>query len=361
MLESIDILIGLAVVMLVVSMGVTLITQALLDAFQSRGRYLLQGLTDLLVQVHPNIGPECAKQISEAILKHPVIRTARNRMGTAIKREDLTQLLLEFGAARAAPSTTMSASAPAGTPTVVTGARSQENPFCALPDAAWEKLVEALQLNGIADPSAILTGIRARALDLERVAPQLAAAERQAAAVLEEANTEFVAKVHAWFDGTMDRVSERFTQHARTVTLLASAVVVVALQLDTLSLVNRLSVDDNMRSALVQQGMGIRANTLEDAHQLATDYAKAVNATGTLRVPRNTDEWLSHWENVNPGGLLISILLLSMGAPFWYNVLSRLIQLRSVIAQKDDQDRKHRQESQATVSAGSPVSGVIRG
>jgi hypothetical protein len=70
--------------MLVLSMGVTLIAQAILDWFQSRGRHLLQGLTDLLVQVHPNIGPEYAKQIAEAILKHLVIRTSQRRLGQLV-------------------------------------------------------------------------------------------------------------------------------------------------------------------------------------------------------------------------------------------------------------------------------------
>jgi hypothetical protein len=33
----------------------------------------------------------------------------------------------------------------------------------------------------------------------------------------------------------------------------------------------------------------------------------------------------------------------SLGAPFWYNTLSRLLQLRSVLAVKDDQQRAERQ------------------
>jgi hypothetical protein len=36
-------------------------------------------------------------------------------------------------------------------------------------------------------------------------------------------------------------------------------------------------------------------------------------------------------------------LLLSLGAPFWYNSLGRLLQLRSVLAVKDDRQRAGRQ------------------
>ena len=71
MLKSIDILIGLAVIMLVVSMAVTLITQAITSLLQSRGRHLLTGITDLFEQLHPGMTRERASCIAEMVLKHP--------------------------------------------------------------------------------------------------------------------------------------------------------------------------------------------------------------------------------------------------------------------------------------------------
>ena len=41
--------------------------------------------------------------------------------------------------------------------------------------------------------------------------------------------------------------------------------------------------------------------------------------------------------------MLVTALLLSLGAPFWYSTLSKLLQLRSVLADKDDQQRSDRQ------------------
>jgi hypothetical protein len=40
---------------------------------------------------------------------------------------------------------------------------------------------------------------------------------------------------------------------------------------------------------------------------------------------------------------VLTALLLSLGAPFWYNSLGRLLQLRSVLAAKDDRQRASRQ------------------
>ena len=42
-------------------------------------------------------------------------------------------------------------------------------------------------------------------------------------------------------------------------------------------------------------------------------------------------------------GMLVTTLLLSLGAPFWYSMLAQLLQLRSVLAFKDDKQRSERQ------------------
>ena len=53
MLKSLDILIGLVVVLLALSMAVTVVTQALTSIMNSRGRHLKRGLQDLLQQLIP--------------------------------------------------------------------------------------------------------------------------------------------------------------------------------------------------------------------------------------------------------------------------------------------------------------------
>ena len=48
MLKTLEILIGVATVMLLFSMAVTIVTQFVANLMQSRGKNLLQGLTGLL-------------------------------------------------------------------------------------------------------------------------------------------------------------------------------------------------------------------------------------------------------------------------------------------------------------------------
>jgi hypothetical protein len=52
-------------------------------------------------------------------------------------------------------------------------------------------------------------------------------------------------------------------------------------------------------------------------------------------------------------GLLLSWVLVSLGAPFWYDVLKNVMKLRSSLAQLDDKDREDRRADQTQPPAGS--------
>jgi hypothetical protein len=56
------------------------------------------------------------------------------------------------------------------------------------------------------------------------------------------------------------------------------------------------------------------------------------------------------WPNRIPG-MILSAVLLSLGAPFWYNSLQDLLRLRSVVAKNDEQQRTTRQTTQSADGA----------
>jgi hypothetical protein len=72
-------------------------------------------------------------------------------------------------------------------------------------------------------------------------------------------------------------------------------------------------------------------------------------------VPKTREDWVKGWGSVNLVGVLVTGLLLSLGAPFWYNSLGRLLQLRSALALKDDQQRSQRQGTDPGASGGGPA------
>lgn len=335
MLKSIDILLGLTVVMLVVSMAVTVLTQFVIGVLNTRGRHLARGLADLLQQIDPQLERAIADQIATAVLKHPMINHLSKlpflgvTLGDTIHREELTRLLMDLATGQ--------------------GFGLDKKAF---PDATRDKLKGLLKNNGIEDPTQTLENVRAYALQLELASPELASNVRHGIALMQEANSRLLAKINSWFDQTIDRVSARFTASTRVVTLICSMVVVGALQLDTLDILNRLSVDDQLRQALVVKAMEL--DVAATSHEQRPADPKVVqNELQTLNrfglidsVGFGGRDWWGQWQNVNPMGIFLSVVLVSLGAPFWYGALQKILKFRSVLAGKDDAQRNERQTLQ---------------
>jgi len=247
------------------------------------------------------------------------------KLGTVIHREEFTKLLLDLA--------------------------SGQN---TLDQEAKAALVKMLQSNGVADPSAALKQIRLIAMQLEAAQPNLANDVRQSVAILRAASSDYVARVNSWFDQTIDRVSERFTKYTHYVTIGIAAAVVLIVQLDTIAVIDRLSIDDQFRTMFVDTA--VKDYSAQASGGAATEvppgpYYDLIGRAGLITLP--SGNWLRQMGDVRKyPGLLLSILLISLGAPFWYNVLKDLIGLRSTIAKKDDVQRFMRQTAQDGGSGG---------
>jgi hypothetical protein len=275
-LKSLDILIAFSAVMLLVSAAVTLLTQAVAGALGWRSGNLLRGIITILNQVDPKIMPFSAKQIANAVLRHPLIARAEGKAGAVIQREELTRILLELAAGREP------------------GGKS-------LDEYARSTLKRTVEAGGVANPAVVLDNIHLLGLKLEALHPELPAAARQSLAVITEAPSQFAGRIHACFDETMDRITERFGRHTRLVAGAIAIAVALGMQLDTFELLR-----DGVNAHLV--------------------------------VPRS---WI--WSAAKVPGIALSAMLLSLGAPFWYNALKDLIGLRPVLARKEEEHRDGRQ------------------
>ncbi|WP_297325419.1 hypothetical protein [Nitrosomonas sp.] len=342
MFKSVDILIGLSVIMLVASMAVTMITQAIIAATGSRGRNLLAGLAGMIEQLDPGFSKRHAQEIVKMILTHQAVNGGASfgivRYGDVIHREELTKILLELASKAETPDQAMTK----------------------IQQQALKALKNTMAANGITNPEQTLDNVRLFALQLEKSSPEMASNVRHNIALMRHASSQFLAKINSRFDSIIDRVSERFTFNARILTFLSATLVAVALQLDTITLVNRLAMDESTRSAIVHAAIEVQRKdnnkpTENPSDQPAAtvpvsvvnDLYKSLANEGILTVPK-IGEWSDSWKNINPAGVLLSILLLSLGAPFWYGALGKLLQLRSLLAHKDDEERDLRQTTQGT-------------
>jgi hypothetical protein len=130
------------------------------------------------------------------------------------------------------------------------------------------------------------------------------------------------------------------------ITFWFGLLIAAALQVDTIGLVNRLSADDMLRQAFVTTAAShsqLPATADSTPGQLDLQYMSFLAENGLISAPRSPKEWLQRWTETNIVGVLVTSLLLSLGAPFWYSALGKLLQLRSVLAVKDDDQRKTRE------------------
>ncbi len=169
------------------------------------------------------------------------------------------------------------------------------------------------------------------------------------------------------FDRVMERSTGWYKRKVQLITLIISTVLVVGGNVDTIEIAKTLSTnpearaqmvaaptdlaqsgppiqlpDKNPSSALDDTGSSSEKNddslkttyqTVSDANQAYLSILEALRTTETASVqigwnvsnrPDNFLEWISKFF-----GLLVSAFAVSLGAPFWFNVLQKLAQLRS--------------------------------
>jgi hypothetical protein len=156
--------------------------------------------------------------------------------------------------------------------------------------------------------------------------------------------------IETWFDDSMDRLSGAYKRFSQYFTLGFGLVVAVAFNVDTLHLTRALWTDPGARAAAVaaaqryaetHQGAGDAQAQVEAARQQLEAFPVPVGWTdpkarsagqpprsfGALFVERvlaadGSGIWLVI-------GWLITALCVSLGAPFWFDALENLLQLRN--------------------------------
>jgi hypothetical protein len=132
----------------------------------------------------------------------------------------------------------------------------------------------------------------------------------------------FREQVERAFDDAMERASGWYKRKVQLVIVVLAALVAVGLNVDTVKVAGRLWNDDATRAAVVAQA----------GRQQPEDAADALEAVDQLQLPvgwgsGNAPDDLGDAISSLPGWLL-TVAALSLGAPFWFDLLSRLARLR---------------------------------
>ncbi len=168
--------------------------------------------------------------------------------------------------------------------------------------------------------------------------------------------------IESWFDDSMDRVSGWYKRKTQVVNLILAGALTVAVNADTILVLRSLSNDAALRSALIAQaqelvkqprsqekpgeggGEGTSAlkaieTRMNRLTTLGLPFGWTTEADSTFRqwlgwFPSDRDrrEWVDLWLitlRYHMSGWLITALAVSLGAPFWFDMLSKIVTIRS--------------------------------
>lgn len=167
-------------------------------------------------------------------------------------------------------------------------------------------------------------------------------------------------EVALWFDNAMDRTSGVYRRNAKGVAIILGFLIAIGTNTDTLNMINRLRTAPVLRETYGQAAQQlINANPetivcLEGAQDRATRQ-NCINSGGVRRTVANLQDTLDasnslplgwsaenlreQWQPEKDGvflsglklliGWLVSAIAISMGAPFWFNLINRVVNVRN--------------------------------
>jgi hypothetical protein len=324
MLERIDIIIAFATVLLGVSLLITILNQMIASLLGHRATYLKDGIKDLLATLDPSLGPDLEtiandvltnKLASDSIFVHQRWAPQRWKMASTIRPEELTKLLALV---------------------------SKGKSYAATIDKVVNEINPMLKRD-----AGLIIGL----------AP--GATADQLIRELSNSATKAIGRLEAGYSSTMDRVRQRFTLQMRIWTIIFAFIFAFVYHMDARKIYSQISTDPALRASVssvssdliktytevgtatenkptsdqAKQDLDERTKKLSQAYTQVSNKLSDLDLA-LLDVPKHWWKW--EWSEIL--GIVAMAALLSLGAPFWYNVLKNLVNLRSQVAQKQKEE-----------------------
>jgi hypothetical protein len=326
--QTLEVAIGLIFIYILASIICTAVREGLEAWMKTRSVYLERGIRELL---HDREGGDLAK----AFYNHPLV------------------LSLFPGDYKPTPSNRrfLFTSRGADLPTYI----PSKNFALALMDLAARGPVADAGTSGSDAPAMSLDAIRANVSALKNPAVQrvLLTAIDSAKGDIDRAR----ANIEAWYDSSMDRVSGWYKRSTQWIVFAIAIAVAVGLNINTLTVVDYLYHNDAARAGIVARA-GVAA---ADPTDLGKPYEKVRKELEGLKLPIGWPAPKNVTAITTILGWLLTALAATLGAPFWFDVLNKVMVIRSTVkpheksgeeASEDRQTSAERMSLAMTGSAG---------
>jgi hypothetical protein len=321
-----DVMLGTTFVFLLVALGVTAANELIASLFRWRAQNLAAGLREILDD------PQ-GKALKKLLYAHPLIKSLyRDKKGPSYIPSRLFAMALLDIISPAQP----------GKPRTVEAVRDGIASLKGKIQGQAQKEAGELPSSSV---QRILTVL------LERAEGEV---ERR-----EQALVRLEQYVELWFNGAMDRVSGWYKRRLQIMSIVVAGVFVIGLNIDAIYIVRGLSRDGVLRAALTAQASKLVDTPTPTAVQAEpaavtaatvkayTDLQDGVGKLKGLGIPMGWSDELGEmdaaqspmngaWAVRKFFGLMLTTLAALLGAPFWFDVLNKVMSVRSAIKPSTD-------------------------
>ena len=171
--------------------------------------------------------------------------------------------------------------------------------------------------------------------------------------------------IEGWFNDAMDRVSGWYKRRTQVWTIVIAAALTLIANADTIQITRKLWTDPVLRAAVVEEAK-VRAQKPRPTVSVEyKDEDDPTNPTVTRNEGNQVSEkerellgqlvgwhsgWRQNWSWLTPLGWLLTILAISMGAPFWFDMLNKIMNIRFA-GKSPDEKAKVPEKAGSTVRA----------
>jgi hypothetical protein len=304
--ELLDVVIGMIFVYLLLSLFCSAMNELVEGVMKNRAKDLEEGLRELL---NDKTGSGLVKKLYDHGLINGLFKGTYDPAGSKknlpsyIPSGDFAMALMDIACADARPVAPAAAAAPAPASGSAAAMRSVRASVASMPNDSVRQALTAI------------TDSAGDNID------------------------EVRAGIEAWFNGSMDRVSGWYKRRTQIIILVLGVCIAVIMNVNSLTLANDLWTHKAQRDVLVSSAQGYS----QSAAPSAPDLQSRVDAIAKYDLPIGWDDAarqnVKHVSAIfvlrSVVGWLLTALAVSLGAPFWFDMLNKFIVIRSTVKPRE--------------------------
>jgi hypothetical protein len=156
--------------------------------------------------------------------------------------------------------------------------------------------------------------------------------------------------LQAWYDSSMDRISGWYKRSTQWIIFAIGLSVAVGANIDTIEITKFLYTNKAARSAIVADAQvaaadtGFRHGDYQKARAAITDESALPIGLEHIKTPQDVLHHIVGW--------LVTALAASMGAPFWFDLLNKMMVIRSTVKPHEKSPEESSEDRQSGSGGG---------